>query len=146
MGTTATTPAPSVAELMETVAAVGTAYFHDFAFAAGRHGLNSSQAKALKKVVEPVPMRALAGVLGCDASNVTGIVDRLESLGFARREASAGDRRVKIVTITEQGREVLGRIRADMVRAQQAFDSLDESQRIALGQICTQVLPLLEGK
>jgi DNA-binding MarR family transcriptional regulator len=128
---------------MEAVAAVGAAYFQDFAAAAARHGLSSSQAKALKAVQEPVPMRALAGRLGCDASNVTGIVDRLETLGLAHREAAPGDRRVKIVTITGPGREVLGQVRDDMARAHRAFGSLSPEQRIALEGLCNQVLPLL---
>ncbi|GAA1086154.1 MULTISPECIES: MarR family transcriptional regulator [Kitasatospora] len=143
MATTASTTAPSTADLMESMAAVGAAYFQDFAAAAARHGLSSSQAKALKAVQEPVPMRALAGRLGCDASNVTGIVDRLEALGLAHREAAAGDRRVKIVGITGQGREVLDLIRADMVRTHEAFASLDAEQRTALQELCRQVLPLL---
>ncbi|MEV4615843.1 MarR family transcriptional regulator [Kitasatospora sp. NPDC049258] len=146
MGTTATTPAPTTVDLMEAVAAVGAAYFQDFALAAGRHGLNSSQAKALKAVQEPVPMRALAGRLGCDASNVTGIVDRLEALGLAHRETAAGDRRVKIVAITPEGRTILDRIRDDMTRAHDAFASLDEEQRTALDQLCRQVLPLLTAR
>lgn len=142
--TTAAQPV-TTAELMEAVAAVGAAYYLDFAAAAGRHGLSSSQAKALGAVLEPVPMRALAGRLGCDASNVTGIVDRLEALDFARREAAATDRRVKIVTITEQGSEVLRLIRADMTRAHRAFDSLGPEQRTALHDLCRQILPLLES-
>ncbi|MFJ1708149.1 MarR family winged helix-turn-helix transcriptional regulator [Kitasatospora sp. NPDC088346] len=146
MGTTATTPAPSTVDLMEAVAAVGAAYFQDFALAAGRNGLNSSQAKALKAVQEPVPMRALAGRLGCDASNVTGIVDRLEALGLARRETAPGDRRVKIVAITPEGRTILDRIRDDMTRAHEAFASLDPDQRVALDGLCRQVLPLLAGR
>ncbi|MDH6133222.1 DNA-binding MarR family transcriptional regulator [Kitasatospora sp. MAA4] len=133
----------TTAELMEAVAAVGSAYFLDFAAAAGRHGLSSSQAKALAVVLEPVPMRALAGRLGCDASNVTGIVDRLESLGLARREAAAADRRVKMVTITDQGAETLRMVRADMTRTHHAFDSLGPEQRAALNDLCRQVLPLL---
>ncbi len=142
--TTAAQPV-STAELMEAVAAVGAAYYLDFAASAGRHGLSSSQAKALAVVLEPVPMRALAGRLGCDASNVTGIVDRLEALGFARREAAAADRRVKMVTITDQGSEVLRLIRADMTRAHRAFDSLGEEQRAALNGLCRQLLPLLSA-
>ncbi|WP_280693145.1 MarR family winged helix-turn-helix transcriptional regulator [Kitasatospora sp. GAS204B] len=140
-----TTLAPPVSTpaLMEAVAAVSAAYFLDFAAAAGRHGLSSSQAKALGVVLEPVPMRALAGRLGCDASNVTGIVDRLEGLGLARREAAASDRRVKIVTITDQGHEVLLKIRADMTRAHRALDSLSEEQRAGLLTMCRQLLPLL---
>ncbi|WP_327070310.1 MarR family transcriptional regulator [Kitasatospora sp. NBC_01250] len=140
--TTAASPVTTAA-LMEAVAAVSAAYFQDFAGAAGRHGLSSSQAKALGVVLEPVPMRALAGRLGCDASNVTGIVDRLESLGLARREAAATDRRVKIVTITEAGRETLLKIRADMTRAHRALDSLSAEQRAGLLGMCEQLLPLL---
>ncbi|PYC75868.1 MarR family transcriptional regulator [Streptomyces tateyamensis] len=142
-----TTAGPEIttADLMDAVAAVSAAFFVDFAGAAARHGLSSSQAKALGVVTDAVPMRALAGRLGCDASNVTGIVDRLEALGFAGREAAATDRRVKIVTITETGRAVLQQIRADMVRAHRALDALDAGQRAALLAMCAQLLPLLEG-
>ncbi|MFE0465008.1 MarR family winged helix-turn-helix transcriptional regulator [Kitasatospora sp. NPDC058965] len=142
---TTATPDITTTDLMDAVAAVSSAFFVDFAGAAGRHGLSSSQAKALGVVTEAVPMRALAGRLGCDASNVTGIVDRLEGLGFARREAAATDRRVKIVTITDAGREVLLRIRADMGRAHRALESLDGEQRAALLAMCAQLLPLLEA-
>ncbi|MFJ5117272.1 MarR family winged helix-turn-helix transcriptional regulator [Kitasatospora sp. NPDC088548] len=146
MGSTATTTVPTNPELMEVLAAVGAAYFQDFAAAAARHGLSSSQAKALGAVQESVPMRALAGRLGCDASNVTGIVDRLESLGLAHREAAAGDRRVKIVVITEQGRAILGLIRGEMARTHQAFEAMSDEQRVALHSICSQVLPVLSGR
>lgn len=141
-----TTAAPTTAELMDAVAAVGTAYFHDFAAAAGRLGLTSVQAKALDVVREPVPMRALAGRLGCDASNVTGIVDRLEARGLARRQASEADRRVKMVTATEEGREALRRIRAEMHRAREAFGSLGAEQRRVLHEICGALLPLLAAQ
>ncbi|MFE9423879.1 MarR family winged helix-turn-helix transcriptional regulator [Kitasatospora sp. NPDC006697] len=142
-----TTAAPriSTTELMEAVAAVSAAFWIDFAAAAARHGLSSTQAKALGAIREPVPMRALAEQLGCDASNVTGIVDRLEGLGLATRSAAATDRRVKMVTITPPGAEVLQRIRDDMGRAHRALDSLDGQQRGALLAMCAQILPLLQG-
>ena len=38
----------------------------------------------------PIPMGQLAETLACDASNVTGLVDRLESRGLVRRRPSAG--------------------------------------------------------
>jgi DNA-binding MarR family transcriptional regulator len=76
---------------------------------------------------------------------VTGIVDRLESLGLAQREAAATDRRVKIVTITGTGREVLQQIRADMTRAHRALESLDTGQRAVLLAMCDQLLPLMQG-
>ncbi len=36
----------------------------------------------------PIPMGELAETLSCDASNVTGLVDRLESRGLVRRRPS----------------------------------------------------------
>jgi DNA-binding MarR family transcriptional regulator len=48
-------------------------------------------------------MRALAEEWGCDASNATWIVDRLEQRGLAERRAVPGDRRVKLVVLTPQG-------------------------------------------
>jgi DNA-binding MarR family transcriptional regulator len=51
----------------------------------------------------PVPMGRLAETLACDASNVTGLVDRLESRGLVRRHPSASDRRVKVLDLTPSG-------------------------------------------
>src|SRR4051794_3867449 len=69
-------------------------------------GLAPQQASALKSLGEPVPMGDLADALHCDSSNVTGIVDRLEQRGLVRREAAAGDRRVKMLALTEEGQRV----------------------------------------
>src|SRR6266481_5450943 len=60
----------------------------------------------------PLPMSRLADTLSCDASNVTGLVDRLESRGLVRRQASARDRRVKVLQLTPTGT----RIRAQVLR------------------------------
>jgi DNA-binding MarR family transcriptional regulator len=48
-------------------------------------------------------MRRLADTLSCDASNVTGLVDRLESRGLVQRQASPHDRRVKVLQLTPTG-------------------------------------------
>src|SRR6266571_663211 len=68
-------------------------------------GLSFSQAHALRLLDpdEPMPMSALAERLFCDASNVTGIADRLETRGLVRRQSAEGDRRVKALTITRAG-------------------------------------------
>jgi DNA-binding MarR family transcriptional regulator len=52
---------------------------------------------------QPIPMGQLAETLACDASNVTGLVDRLESRGLIRRQPSAADRRVKVLDLTARG-------------------------------------------
>src|SRR5580692_11656709 len=51
----------------------------------------------------PVPLGVLATTLACDASNVTGLVDRLESRGLVRRRAADGDRRVRVLDLTPAG-------------------------------------------
>ena len=60
----------------------------------------------------PLPMSRLADTLSCDASNVTGLVDRMESRGLVRRQPSAQDRRVKVLQLTPAGL----RLRAQMLR------------------------------
>jgi len=60
----------------------------------------------------PLPMSRLADTLSCDASNVTGLVDRLESRGLVRRRPSPQDRRVKVLQLTPTG----SRLRTQMLR------------------------------
>jgi DNA-binding MarR family transcriptional regulator len=48
-------------------------------------------------------MRSLAEEWGCDASNATWIVDRLETVGLAERRMVPHDRRIKLVTLTPKG-------------------------------------------
>jgi MarR family transcriptional regulator, organic hydroperoxide resistance regulator len=51
----------------------------------------------------PTPMNEIAEHLACDASNVTGLVDRLESRGLVERRAAPTDRRVKTLVLTPEG-------------------------------------------
>lgn len=75
------------------------------------HDLTPQQALLLHHLDDDGrPMRELAGLLRCDASNVTGIADRLEAAGLVARETSRTDRRVKALVPTERGR----RVRADL--------------------------------
>ena len=52
---------------------------------------------------EPQRMSVLAGGWGCDASNVTWLVDRLEENGLVERRSDATDRRVRTVALTDKG-------------------------------------------
>jgi MarR family transcriptional regulator, organic hydroperoxide resistance regulator len=72
--------------------------------------LAPQQIAAMKTLHErgAIPMSELAAALHCDSSNVTGIVDRLEQRGLAERRSAPGDRRVKLLELTDRGRE-LGR-------------------------------------
>src|SRR5437764_11539296 len=46
----------------------------------------------------------LAGLLGCDKTNVTGMVDRLARKGYLSREPCPADRRVIRVVLTDEGK------------------------------------------
>ncbi|MEV6547436.1 MarR family transcriptional regulator [Streptomyces sp. NPDC051597] len=108
-------------------------YYGDFTTAAAEAGLTASQAKALTVLRRgPAAMRSLATTLHCDASNVTGIVDRLETRGLVRREPSPTDRRVKNVLLTEEGLRAVETVRAGMHGTHSALDALATADRDAL--------------
>jgi len=79
---------------------------------AGEFGLTPPQLFALKTLdpEEPIPMRALAVALHCDSSNVTGLVDGLAAQGLVERREAEHDRRVRMLVVTERGREVRDRL------------------------------------
>jgi DNA-binding MarR family transcriptional regulator len=68
-------------------------------------GLSPAQCHVLHLIEpgRPLPMRKLAETLSCDASNVTGLVDRLEERGLVARRPSPDDRRVKELKLTPAG-------------------------------------------
>ncbi|MEV7172478.1 MarR family transcriptional regulator [Streptomyces sp. NPDC093224] len=137
-------PAPTKLELLELLAAIGTAQWREFAAAAAQHGLTSTQARVLAQLDGPVPMRGLAALLVCDASNVTGIVDRLEARGLVRREPSPADRRVKNVVATEAGRQVIRVVREEMQAIHGALDTLDEDESATLYALLGRLRPSME--
>jgi DNA-binding MarR family transcriptional regulator len=105
------------------------------------------QAKVLAQLDDgALPMRAIAERLVCDASNITGIVDRLEAHGFVRREVSAADRRVKNVVTTDSGRDTIRRVRAEMRATHGALDTLDEAERAALYGMLDRMRPVMESR
>ncbi|MFF9065946.1 MarR family winged helix-turn-helix transcriptional regulator [Streptomyces sp. NPDC014891] len=140
----ATTSRPTRLQLMELLAAIGTAQWRDFASAAAHHGLTSTQAKVLAQLDGPLPMRALATLLVCDASNVTGIVDRLEARALVRREPDPSDRRVKNVVATDEGRDVIRRVREEMQATSGALDTLDATESATLYDLLARLRPGME--
>lgn len=103
----------------------------------GHLGLSFSQAHALRLLdpEKPMPMSALAERLFCDASNVTGIADRLEARGLVRRQSAEGDRRVKALTITPEGIELREQVVDLMTQPPEAIASLSEDDLLALRDI-----------
>ena len=95
-------------------------------------GLPSTQAKALLRLAEPAPMSTLAAALQCDPSNVTGIVDGLESRGLVERRVAERDRRVKHLAVTVKGVRLRSRLRKRLFENMPAVSGLAHSERLLL--------------
>lgn len=83
----------------------------------------------------PMPMSELAGVLFCDTSNVTGIVDRLEDRGLVVRRPAPHDRRVKLLELTERGAQVGAEIGRRMTQPPPGVAALPAADQRALRDI-----------
>jgi MarR family transcriptional regulator, organic hydroperoxide resistance regulator len=83
----------------------------------------------------PRKMSELAQALFCDNSNVTGIVDRLEERGLVRRESAEGDRRVKLLVLTEEGEKLRLEITKRMAEPPPPIAALSEEDQEALRDI-----------
>ncbi|WP_278265410.1 MarR family transcriptional regulator [Nocardia sp. AG03] len=127
-------------QLMELLSVSLGVYYGDFTVAAASENLTASQGKTLTVLRRgPVAMRALAERMACDASNVTGIINRLEKRGLVRRETSATDRRVTTLVITPEGERVADAIRAKMHVTSTGLDRLDEQEREQLRALLKRV-------
>jgi len=79
-------------------------------------------------------MGELAGRLACDASNVTGLTARLEARRLVERRAAPGDRRVKVLALTDEGERVQQALWKRLMTDSPVASGLDrEDQRVLLG-------------
>jgi MarR family transcriptional regulator, organic hydroperoxide resistance regulator len=85
--------------------------------------------------MRPLPMSRLADTLSCDASNVTGLVDRMESRGLVRRRSSTEDRRVKVLELTTTGARLRTELLRQMTAASLPLSRLSLNQRRTLVKI-----------
>ena len=109
---------------------------------AAEFDLSPTQVHVLR-LLEPgtaVPMGRLAGGLGCDASNITGVVDRLEARGLVERRAAERDRRVKVLVVTERGLELRRRLLVRMAEPPEPIRRLSPADQRALSQILRRAL------
>ena len=87
---------------------------------------------ALFKLDDVLTMKELAHHMGCDASFVTAIADTLERHGFARREPSQRDRRVKNLVLTSEGITAKERMMAQLAPKMPWCYALDDDERRCL--------------
>ncbi|MFD8247269.1 MarR family winged helix-turn-helix transcriptional regulator [Nocardia sp. NPDC059691] len=120
--------APAFARLYREISALYTSI-------ARRLELTSQQAEllCLLGADRPPSFGELAATLGCDKTNVTGMVDRLERRGLLVRETDPGDRRVTRAVPTEQGSAVRHKFRAELEHElARRLPGIDRSRLIGL--------------
>ncbi len=109
----------------------------DFRAVVAEEALTPALARMVLMLEQPQPMRELADHLRCDASNITGLTDRLAARDFVER-VPGEDRRIKLVTLTDQGRLLRSRLVARVAEGSTVMRRLSDDQRAALR-------PLLEA-
>lgn len=109
---------------------------------AAKLGLTPGQMKALLDLRhdEPVPTRALATSMACDASYATNLVDSLEAAGFVERRVSPSDRRVKLLHLTASGQRARARAVELLSEPPPAFDRLSVDQLEALHALLGEIV------
>ena len=98
----------------------------------GRFGVTPVQYAALQAIANDpgIDQRTLARSIGLDTSTVAGVVDRLEARRLLRRNASPEDRRVRLLSVTAEGRALLASIVPSMRRAQhRILEPLPKTER-----------------
>ncbi len=104
--------------------------------------MSPQQLIALKMMGEhgTMAMSELAVHLGCDASNVTSIVDKLETRGAVERRSAEHDRRVKSIVVTAAGMELYERVKLRFQKPPPAIERLGVEDQAALCEIFSRAI------
>ncbi|HEX2903943.1 MAG TPA: MarR family transcriptional regulator [Jatrophihabitans sp.] len=104
-------------------------------------GMSYIRVKALRRVAAgPVTMRELAESIGSDPPYTSVLVQDLAARGLVERAERPDDRRVKVVSITQAGRETVRR--ADEIQNEPAavLARLDPAELATLDRILQELL------
>ncbi|GAX57227.1 MarR family transcriptional regulator [Streptomyces olivochromogenes] len=111
-----------------------------------RQGMSLTTAGALSRLEREGPIRltALAAAEGIAQPSMTVLVQRLEAQGLATRVGHSEDGRVRLVAITDAGRELMvERRRAQSARVVGLLAALPERDVQALGEALRTALPIV---
>jgi len=111
------------------------AYDRAYETAAGEHGLSVAQACVLGRLAQQRGMRELADELGCDASNITQIIARLESRGLVERHTSENDRRSRQIVRTSDGTAVYAEFEESFAFARSGIANLTAPEQDQLATL-----------
>lgn len=121
------------------------AYERAYEAAAAQHGLSIAQACVLGRIGRPYGMRELALELGCDASNVTQIVKRLEARGLIERRPNPRDSRFRVLSRTAAGDALCGAFEQTFEFARTAASRLTAEEGGQLAALLSKSLGIRDG-
>ncbi len=105
-----------------------------------KYDLTIMQVHALYAISQgDATMGQVATTLHCDASNVTGIVDRLVAGHLITRQEGTQDRRTKTLQLTDKGHAAVNDIYANLP-AQLGCSRLSDDERTTLHGIVTKLI------
>ncbi|MFE1962496.1 MarR family winged helix-turn-helix transcriptional regulator [Streptomyces sp. NPDC059479] len=84
---------------------------------ARKFSLTSQQTQLICTLSHRPSLGEMAALLGCDKTNMTGMVDRLERRGLLTREADPRDRRVSRIVLTKEGEALRTDLSAEFTKA-----------------------------
>lgn len=132
---------PLTLEVVELIGSVVARYHEEYDRAAAEHSLTGAQARVLGLLsLEPLPMRKIALRLKCEPSNVTGIIDRLETRELVERRPDPSDRRIKLAAATEKGRRTARELRDALDFAREPLVGLSDAERTVLRDLLRRML------
>lgn len=144
---TATDIADIRGEVTELIKSIGTHMRLRFVSCVAEVGLTPPQAMALLQLSEPISMGNLADELVLDASYITGIADQLEERGLIERRPDPGDRRRKILALTQEGQRVHSGLTGELdVARSPAMDALTDRELIQLRDLLVKVMQALDSE
>lgn len=101
-----------------------------------RSGLPFSRFRILSRLGEgPLSVKALAAAATLDAPAATVALNDLAERGLADRQIDPGNRRTKIVSLTDAGQELVDSIRSIDDPAPPAFEALSEKELNVLAEL-----------
>jgi DNA-binding MarR family transcriptional regulator len=141
-------PAPAMAEgilhtLLRTWGLLRQAqdpYFARFGISGSQWGILRVLQRAEAGGVAELPLKAVSERLLIQPPSVTGVVDRLERLGLVKRSTSTADMRVRHLSLTPEGRELMARVlEGHGERIRSLFDGLQQRDQETMLHLLTRL-------
>jgi DNA-binding MarR family transcriptional regulator len=92
-------------------------------------GLTPQQAMLLRHLGQPQRMGDIATALGCDRSNVTGLVNRLAARKLVERVTDPRDQRSKYLVLTDDGQALRSQIESRLFTGSLVVEALAPGER-----------------